>query len=113
MTLTRRAAVAGLSFGALARPASAQGTSGTLRFIPQSDLSSLDPIWTTGYVAHNYGYMVFDTLYALGSAFRVRPQMAEEHSGGGRAAMGYPAARRPALPRRIGSPALCKAVLHP
>ncbi len=80
MILTRRAAMAGLSLGALARPALAQGATATLRFTPQSDLSSLDPIWTTGYVARNYGYMVFDTLYALDAAFRVRPQMAAGHS---------------------------------
>ena len=43
MILTRRAAMAGLSLGALARPALAQGATATLRFTPQSDLSSLDP----------------------------------------------------------------------
>ena len=32
--------------GVLARPALAQGRS-TLRFVPQANLSSPDPIWTT------------------------------------------------------------------
>lgn len=80
MILSRRATMAALSLCALGRPALAQAAPGTLRFIPQSDLASLDPIWTTGYVARNYGYMVFDTLYALDSGFRVRPQMAAGHS---------------------------------
>ena len=44
-------------------PAEAEGT--TLRFIPQADLRSIDPIWTTAYVTRNFGYMVFDTLFAL------------------------------------------------
>ena len=77
--LTRRATLGGLAAGALARPALAQGGSGTVRFIPHADLSALDPVWTTAYIVRNHGYMVFDTLYATDSAFRVRPQMAEGH----------------------------------
>ncbi len=77
--LTRRATLGALAAAALARPSLAQGTAGTLRFVPQSDLSALDPIWTTGYVVRNHGYMVFDTLYATDAAFQVQPQMAEGH----------------------------------
>ena len=77
--LTRRATLGGLAAGALARPALAQGGSGTVRFIPHADLSALDPVWTTAYIVRNHGYLVFDTLYATDSAFRVRPQMAEGH----------------------------------
>ena len=40
----------------------AQG-SRVLKFVPQSDVTVLDPIWTTAYVTRNHGYMVFDTLY--------------------------------------------------
>jgi peptide/nickel transport system substrate-binding protein len=50
----------------------------TLRFIPQSDLRVLDPIWTTAYVTRNHGYMVFDTLFAIDSKFRPQPQMVGE-----------------------------------
>ncbi len=46
-----------------------------LRFIPQSDLAVLDPIWTASYVTRNHAMMVFDTLYGTDSAFRVSPQM--------------------------------------
>src|SRR5438874_13357856 len=48
-----------------------------LRFIPQADLRSIDPIWTTAYVTRNFGYLVFDTLFALDKEFKVQPQMAE------------------------------------
>ena len=81
-SFTRRFALAALGVAALAplaRPALAQGAASTLRFVPQADLSALDPIWTTAYVVRNHGYMVFDTLYAMDSRFGVRPQMAQGH----------------------------------
>jgi len=49
----------------------------TLRFIPQADLRSIDPIWTTAYVTRNFGYLVFDTLFALDKDFKPQPQMVE------------------------------------
>src|ERR1700684_4501026 len=49
----------------------------TLRFIPQADLRSLDPIWTTAYVTRNFGYMVYDTLFALDKDFKPQPQMVD------------------------------------
>ncbi len=52
----------------------------TLRFIPESDLRVLDPIWTTAYVTRNHGYMVFDTLFALDSRFKPHPQMVGDYS---------------------------------
>jgi peptide/nickel transport system substrate-binding protein len=54
-----------------------------LKFIPQSDLASIDPVWTTAYVTRNHGYMVFDTLYGqTGKAggFKTTPQMVEGHT---------------------------------
>ena len=38
-----------------------------LRVIPHADLKNLDPIWTTAYMSRNYGYMVYDTLFAMDS----------------------------------------------
>jgi len=55
----------------------AEGTAKTLRFIPQADLRSIDPIWTTAYVTRNFGYLVFDTLFALDKDFKPQPQMVE------------------------------------
>ena len=56
------------------------GPQKTLRFIPQADLRSIDPIWTTAYVTRNFGYLVFDTLFALDKDFKPRPQMVDRWS---------------------------------
>jgi peptide/nickel transport system substrate-binding protein len=61
---------------ALAQPARAR----TLRFVPQANLTSLDPIWTTAAVTENHGWTVFDTLYGMTDDLRVQPQMAEGHT---------------------------------
>ena len=44
---------------ALPRSAAAQGRARerVLRFVPQANLSSLDPITTTAYVVRSHGYM--------------------------------------------------------
>jgi peptide/nickel transport system substrate-binding protein len=71
------------SAAALALPAIAQAQNKrTLRFITQSDLVIVDPIWTTAYVTRNHGFMVFDTLYGqTGQAggFKATPQMVAGH----------------------------------
>jgi peptide/nickel transport system substrate-binding protein len=60
-------------------PAIAKASATTLRFVPNADLSSIDPIAISGYPIRNHGYMVYDTLYATDSEFRIRPQMAQGH----------------------------------
>lgn len=85
MTTSRRTVLKGATAAALATgfslagraPAIAQSAAKTLRFIPHANLPALDPITTSGYVVRNHGYMVYDTLFSLDSAFRPRPQMAE------------------------------------
>jgi peptide/nickel transport system substrate-binding protein len=65
---------------ALARPAIGQGAAArTLRFVPQANLTSPDPIWTTANVTRNHAYMVWDTLYGLDAALRPQPQMCAGH----------------------------------
>jgi peptide/nickel transport system substrate-binding protein len=65
---------------ALARPAIAQGTAArTLRFVPQANLTSPDPIWTTANVTRNHAYMIWDTLYGLDAALQPQPQMCAGH----------------------------------
>jgi peptide/nickel transport system substrate-binding protein len=59
--------------GIAAAQAATPGT--TLRLIPQADLRVLDPIWTTAEITRDYGYMVYDTLFALDSHFKPQPQM--------------------------------------
>ena len=63
---------------ALASPAVAQPSS-LLRFVPQANLTSLYPIWTTANVTRHHGYLVYDTLYGLDDAYAPHPQMAEGH----------------------------------
>ncbi|EFH11879.1 ABC transporter substrate-binding protein [Teichococcus cervicalis] len=66
--------------GRLSAPALAQDSrAATLRFVPQANLSALDPIWTTATVTANHGYYVFDTLYGVDAQGRPRPQMVEGH----------------------------------
>ncbi len=52
----------------------------TLRFIVQSDLRVLDPIWTTAYITRNHAYCVFDNLFAIDAEFAPQPQMVGEHA---------------------------------
>jgi peptide/nickel transport system substrate-binding protein len=60
-------------------PATGRAEAGakTLRLIPQADLRSIDPIWTTAYVTRNFGYLVFDTLFSLDKDFKPQPQMVD------------------------------------
>jgi len=68
------ASVVGL-IGAL--PAAAQTT---IKAVMHSDVKILDPIWTTAYIQRNFGYMVWDTLFALDDKFEVKPQMVDKWS---------------------------------
>ena len=47
----------------------------TLRVVMHSDLKIVDPIWTTAYMSRNYGYMVYDTLFAMDEKLAIKPQM--------------------------------------
>ncbi len=66
---------------ALPRFAVGQSTAATtLKFIPQDNLTSLDPIWATIGTTTNHGWAVYDTLYAVNSKLEPKPQMAEGHA---------------------------------
>jgi peptide/nickel transport system substrate-binding protein len=52
----------------------------TLRVVMHSDLKIVDPIWTTAYMSRNYGYMVYDTLFAMDEKLAIKPQMLDTHS---------------------------------
>ena len=81
--MKRRMFVAGAAGAALARPALSQtARARTLVFVPQANLTSLDPIWTTATVTRNYAYLVYDTLFGTDDALQPRPQMAEGHTVG-------------------------------
>lgn len=70
------ATVAALPRFAIAQPASSR----VLRFVPQSNLTLLDPIVTTAAVTANHAYMVFDTLFSMNTALEPKPQMAEGYT---------------------------------
>src|SRR5215472_1012022 len=59
---------------ALARPALAQAAK-PLIFVPQGNLVSIDPVWTTATVTRNAAAMVFETLYGRNDALQPKPQM--------------------------------------
>jgi len=84
MTIQRRdLALAAAAATALPRVATAQNAAQrVIKFVPQANLSSLDPIWTTATVTRNHGYLIYDTLYGTDSQFRIQPQMAEGHTVG-------------------------------
>jgi peptide/nickel transport system substrate-binding protein len=77
--MRRRSFVAGtLALPALARPTLARAeTARVLKFIPQSDVTVLDPIWTTEYVTRNHAFLIFDTLFGQDAQYRAQPQMVE------------------------------------
>src|SRR6201997_1681511 len=49
----------------------------TITAVMHSDLRIIDPLFTTAYITRDHGYMVFDTLLATDSNFKVQPQMAD------------------------------------
>src|ERR1700686_5602832 len=79
----RVAAAAALAALVAAPAAHAQSSGKTIKFIPEADLRSLDPIWTTPYITRNHGYMVYDTLFALDEHFKPQPQMVDTWKIGG------------------------------
>jgi len=73
-----RAAGAAVLAGAVPAPALSQGAAArTLRVVPQANLTSLDPVWTTAVVTRNHAFLIYDQLCAQDSKGEVRPQMAE------------------------------------
>lgn len=68
-------AFAGLALAAVTQAASAQGV---LKVRPSGDLKTLDPHITSDSIVRNYGYMVYDTLFALDDKLQVKPQMVDK-----------------------------------
>jgi peptide/nickel transport system substrate-binding protein len=49
----------------------------TITAVMHSDLRVIDPGLTTAYITRDHGYMVYDTLLATDSNFKIQPQMAD------------------------------------
>jgi peptide/nickel transport system substrate-binding protein len=77
--MRRRTVLAGLASTALARPALATSDARTLRFVPDSNLASIDPVWNIIPVTRNHGMMIWDMLYGRDANFIPQPQMAAGH----------------------------------
>jgi len=76
------AAVA-LALSALVLPtahAQSEASSAVLRVVPMSNLTILDPVWTTAYVTQAHGYMIYDTLFGTDAKGAIKPQMVESWS---------------------------------
>ncbi|WP_316204781.1 ABC transporter substrate-binding protein [Bradyrhizobium sp. SZCCHNS3004] len=75
--------LAGAAWSALAlsgaEPSDALAASGKkmITAVMHSDLRVIDPGFTTAYITRDHGYMVYDTLMATDSNFKVQPQMAD------------------------------------
>jgi peptide/nickel transport system substrate-binding protein len=102
---------AGLALGAatalpLAAPAVAQAAK-VLKFVPQSDLTVVDPVVTTAYVTRHHALMIYDQLYGIDKDFKPQPQMAEGHeiSGDG---LGVAIRLREGLKFHDGTPVLAR-----
>src|SRR5215207_4198852 len=61
---------------AIAQPARTR----TLRFVPQANLTLLDPIFTTALVTINHGWAIYDTLFGANARQELKPQMAEGYT---------------------------------
>lgn len=73
-----QAGAASLAISPLAMPSLARAAGqSVLTVVPQADLASLDPAWTTSYQTRDHGFLVYDTLFGVDDSFRAQPQMAE------------------------------------
>src|SRR5713101_8271597 len=94
------ASLAAFGFATTAEGASAK----TLRFIAQSDLRVLDPIWTTAGITRNHGYMVYDTPFARRQVQAAAADGRRLQRLAGQAAVQLQPARRAQIPRRRAGP---------
>lgn len=71
----------------LLTPVAALAQSKTLRIVPHTNITILDPIWSSAFVTRNHGYMVYDTLFGTDAEGRIKPQIG---SGGRTGVLEYP-----------------------
>jgi len=73
-------AAATLAFAALFGSGAATAQTKTLRMVAHADLKIIDPTFTTAYISRNFGYMVYDTLFAQDASGHPKPQMVEKYT---------------------------------
>jgi peptide/nickel transport system substrate-binding protein len=75
-SLIAGAAALGVSGAAgLPRPAYSQAANRVIKFVPQANLTSPDPVWTTAIVTANHAHMVFDQLWTFDEGLTPHLQM--------------------------------------
>ena len=84
----------------LMTPALAHADARPLRFIPDANLTALDPIWTTALVAQAHGYLVYDTLYRIDASNRSCRRCARGTTSRQTSYLDVHVARRTRVPRR-------------
>ncbi|MFL5257716.1 MAG: ABC transporter substrate-binding protein [Rhodopila sp.] len=81
--MQRRSFLAGSAAAAvapLARATAQTGGASVLRYVPQADLTVIDPVMTTAYITRYHATMVWDQLYGIDSKLQPQPQMVEGHT---------------------------------
>src|ERR1700676_2214605 len=73
----KRSAVASAVALAALLPLPSLAAGKTITAVMHSDLRVIDPGMTTAYITRDHGYMVYDTLLATDSNFKIQPQMAD------------------------------------
>ena len=76
--LATLAALGTLALASASLPVLAQTK--TLKVVAHADLKILDPTFTTAYISRNFGYMVYDTLFAQDASGKPQPQMVEKYT---------------------------------
>src|SRR5436305_15220205 len=76
--LIPRLAAAGLLAAAALLPLAGHAQTKTLRFVAHADVKIIDPTFTTAYISRNFGYMVYDTLFAQDAKGTPKPQMVDK-----------------------------------
>jgi peptide/nickel transport system substrate-binding protein len=73
----KRSAIASTVALAVLLPLPSLAAGKTITAVMHSDLRVIDPSMTTAYITRDHGYMVYDTLLATDSHFKIQPQMAD------------------------------------
>ncbi|VTU26472.1 ABC transporter substrate-binding protein [Variovorax sp. PBL-E5] len=77
-TLAALATLGALLLAGAGLPALAQTK--TLKVVAHADVKILDPTFTTAYISRNFGYMVYDTLFAEDASGTPKPQMVDKYT---------------------------------
>ncbi|HSV16683.1 MAG TPA: ABC transporter substrate-binding protein, partial [Tepidisphaeraceae bacterium] len=64
----------------LSRAIAQTGKASVLRYVPQADLTVIDPVMTTAYITRYHATAVWDQLYGVDSDLKPQPQMVDGHT---------------------------------